>query len=326
MDSDFDPAAVVTFTNNGKNISMFLPNRQDHIQKVIAQGKMFYEDEMLEDIRLRVKPGQWAIDVGANIGNHTVFFGAVCNLNVYSLEPCEYFKSIITKNIELNDIGDKVTFLNKAAGNRSAFVKMITADENNIGGSRIDSHLAGDTEVIRLDDLDIPGKLALLKIDVEGEEQNVVEGALGIIKQHLPLIYVELLSIDHYSAVKEMLEEFGYIDVDIFNWSPTYLFLPVKADKQIEIIVDRCKSLKNRIQQDINNTASYFKKCFENQEVFYRQLDQNRRESQNSLAKIEENLKNYIENKFEILSRKIERQSYIYEQIFIKIIQELEKK
>ncbi|HAD26822.1 MAG TPA: hypothetical protein DCF61_13900, partial [Alphaproteobacteria bacterium] len=85
---------ILHFDAAGKTIKLHLPDRSDHIQRSIALTNNFYECGMLHDMRERAKLLQGtastipvAIDVGANIGNHTIFLATQTDMPVIALEP-----------------------------------------------------------------------------------------------------------------------------------------------------------------------------------------------------------------------------------------------
>ena len=128
------------------------------------------------------------IDVGANIGNHTVFFGKLLGRRVIALEPYELAFRVLEKNVELNGLSDKVTLLQKAAGRKSSRGEITPPPEHNWGQARVRATGSGPVEVIRLDDLAIRGPVALIKIDVEGMEADVLKGAWRLLKRKRPVL------------------------------------------------------------------------------------------------------------------------------------------
>jgi hypothetical protein len=74
IDDHFNVSLIV----QGVAYQMHLPNLDtDYIQSYIAQEHSPYEFSMLEDMRARLIPGDQVLDVGANIGNHTLYLSAV---------------------------------------------------------------------------------------------------------------------------------------------------------------------------------------------------------------------------------------------------------
>ncbi|EXU80033.1 glycosyl transferase family 1 [Comamonas aquatica DA1877] len=86
----------------------------------------------------------------------------------------------------------------------------------------------GELKVVTLDSLNIQRKPALIKIDVEGMELDVLLGGERLISESRPLIYVECLNQTEFRSVFNWLSERGYIYWDTFNASPTHLFLPLE--------------------------------------------------------------------------------------------------
>ena len=62
------------FEPGGQAIHFVLPSAVDHISKTILAAKDFYEAELLETLHAELAPDDVVLDVGANLGNHTVYF------------------------------------------------------------------------------------------------------------------------------------------------------------------------------------------------------------------------------------------------------------
>lgn len=76
----------------------------------------------------------------------------------------------------------------------------------NCGGSHVTKdHPDELVTATRLDDLDIPGTVGLIKIDVEGHEREVILGAVRLIQQDEPTILME-----DRSRARELLKDLGY--------------------------------------------------------------------------------------------------------------------
>jgi FkbM family methyltransferase len=123
--------------------------------------------------------GGIALDVGANIGAHTVYLSALTGNSgqVYAFEPEPYNFSLLKHNVRLNSLNNVVA-QRTAIGNRAGVAGMRLA-KSNWGDHRIAA--TGDIEVpmVTLDDALPPataGKVRFIKIDVQGYEQRVLEG------------------------------------------------------------------------------------------------------------------------------------------------------
>lgn len=125
------------------------------------------------------------VDVGANIGYYTLLLAKRVK-KVYAFEPDKENFEILKKNVEENSLKN-VVLVNKAVGSKNEKVG-IKRNRNNYGDSKV---LEGnEIECIRLDDF-MNEKVDLIKIDVQGFEPRVIEGAKEIIKKDKPILFVE---------------------------------------------------------------------------------------------------------------------------------------
>lgn len=192
-------------------IKLYIPfSHSDLIQKAILQHKTFYEHYLLLKVLKYIPKEAIIADVGANIGNHTVFFGKVCNAKmVFSFEPLNVAYKILQKNIEINELTDKVTAFNFAIGKKEGYMDLIKFFQANIGGSMFKTAPNGNYKVCRLDDINFP-KLDFLKIDVEGSQDAVFFGAEMTIKKFAPIIWAEIRDIPEEAPVFSNIESMGY--------------------------------------------------------------------------------------------------------------------
>jgi FkbM family methyltransferase len=153
-----------------------------------------------------------AIDVGANIGNHSLYFSDHYQ-SVYSFEPNPRtfqvlkINSQLVKNVKCFDCGI-------SSENRSANLNVYA---NNIGHSDVADEATQDTVPIKLSTLDAvidqDLKVRLLKIDVEGHEYQAILGSKAVIEANRPVILFEQLSAEFEggsSKVINLLKSMGY--------------------------------------------------------------------------------------------------------------------
>ncbi len=214
------------FTYHDQAVLMSL-HPDDHISKVVAKGA-FYEQEMLEYIA-SLKPRGTIIDVGANIGNHTVFFGlfTVCE-QVVAIEPYHPNFELLMLNITDNHLQNKVgagdgfvRAFHCAAGFARSKVSMQNHDPHNMGNtSVIDGE---DIDVRRLDDIiPVGDRVSVIKIDVQGWEPQVLAGATRLLSQYHPTLFIEAETPQALESLHEVLHPFGYTRGRCFNWTPTH--------------------------------------------------------------------------------------------------------
>lgn len=199
-----------SFQKEGEEVRLYLPQYEtDYIQHWIVNYADFFEYDELEHLRGIIGQNKDILDIGANIGNHTVYFGKLLKANsIHSFEPVSEFYNILKKNVELNQLNDTVTIHNVALGNESgkARVKYFNPDE--LGATQIEKNEDGDMVLQRLDDLEFDN-IDFMKIDVEKFEYNLLLGAKQTLDKHSPMIFIEIFD-ELYDKVNELLNEYGY--------------------------------------------------------------------------------------------------------------------
>jgi FkbM family methyltransferase len=173
------------------------------------------EFEPLKPLCRRCERGQ-LIDVGANIGLYTLLFRATSSLPIIAYEPQPFLFNLLQWNIMYNNLSD-VEARNLACGDRrgqiafstglngsvvaenSAKTSVACSGFNTFANSWKEAaqrSLAGgivNVPVTTLDeDLADIEKIALLKIDCEGFEFQILQGAHQLLKRHHPLLFVEV--------------------------------------------------------------------------------------------------------------------------------------
>jgi FkbM family methyltransferase len=225
-----------TFDFLGRRIELATHPYPDHLARAIGGARTFYELDVLMKCRARYLPGTAAIDVGANIGNHTVFFAAIIGARVHAFEPCPANHALLSHNVIANRIEDRVAVHRCALADAEGTGIIELGMPDNFGTTRVRSG-AGDVTVRRLDDLDINEPVGLLKIDVEGTEAAVLRGAQRLITTWLPDICVEAGEADAFREVAALLLALGYAPSGRYAWTPTYLFTALDQAKRLAAIL-----------------------------------------------------------------------------------------
>ena len=169
-------------TDNANSSSVYLFGRDD--------GQMHFEV-----YRRFARPGTCAVDVGANLGIHTLVLAACVGAGgkVHAFEPLPSIATRLEENLKLNGVAH-VDLHREALGSRRG---QVVFDSNpsdfNIGKGRVTPH--GDITVpigtldARLGSETLP--VSVIKIDTEGHELEVVKGAAGLLARHRPAVLME---------------------------------------------------------------------------------------------------------------------------------------
>lgn len=161
------------------------------------------------------------IDLGANIGTHTIWLSKKCNHGlVYSVEPQFYIFQLLNTNIVLNDATNCVP-INAFVMNYNGVARtgsLLASPENkvkvNYGEFNIEKYKHDDgvkTNVFRLDDYGFhKNKVDFIKIDCEGAESDVLMSGEKIISLNKPHMYLEFNDKQGNDNLLSVLKFLGY--------------------------------------------------------------------------------------------------------------------
>jgi FkbM family methyltransferase len=186
--------AITTFAFRGQQVSFFVTDENDIIQQQHVRGG-FYEEDELNVMARHFPRGGVFVDVGANVGNHTVFVSRfLFPRQTIAFEANPAAVPILETNIALNHLHDRVDTALLGVGLADGWTHAdVVAAPNNLGGARL--RLAtdrGGTRVAPGDSLLSGRRIDFLKIDVEGMEIAVLRGLGQTISLHRPRIFVEV--------------------------------------------------------------------------------------------------------------------------------------
>lgn len=197
------------------------------INKYIDHSLYFgFYDYSLDKLLNLAEGKKVVIDVGANIGLTAVNIAKILpDAKIYGFEPDKDNISRAEYLLKINHV-ENCRLINSGLGNERKDAKLFKVQSDNPGMNRILKESEEITDVtfseitvVTLDDFAKENKIEnidLIKIDVEGYELKVLEGASEIIRDSSPDLFIELddnnLKEQNDSAVKliSFLESFGY--------------------------------------------------------------------------------------------------------------------
>ncbi|NJC06472.1 FkbM family methyltransferase [Sphingomonas kaistensis] len=177
----------------GRDVRWLITNRNDEVQlRQLAEG--FYEASELLQLAEDVGSRPRVLDVGANIGNHSIFFLQHMEARSLTLiEPFARARSHLLANLALNAAEAAQIDLHAVAlGARDSRGEIVESSQFNLGMTRVAEAADGNVIVRRGDDLFRDRDFDLVKIDVEGSEVDVLDGLEDLLRRCRPAIYVEV--------------------------------------------------------------------------------------------------------------------------------------
>ncbi|MBL4774798.1 MAG: FkbM family methyltransferase [Mariprofundus sp.] len=178
--------------------------------------------------------GKIVFDVGAHVGFHSLCFSSLVadEGHVFSFEPSSYNRERMTLNFLRNkDLSSRITLLSAALSNSDGILEFSTnscVDDGRSSGNFIDGadtpygddvyqSLGFYKEKVpswKLDNIfqhiKIHGSPDLIKLDVEGAESLVLDGAMNFLKDNRPVLLIEIHSFFNYFKVVDALYRSNY--------------------------------------------------------------------------------------------------------------------
>lgn len=179
----------------------------------IRTGQFAASDPDFGFVAQHVRPGDWVLDVGANLGHYTKRLSDTVGANgrVLAFEPFGATFSTLASNVSVFPTRN-VTLLNCAASDRMAVFGMSIA---NFGGG-LENHYearltgaAGTEQVLAIpvDALHLEHRISFVKIDAEGHDSEVLAGMRELIVRDRPTLLLESVS----PGDGEYLGSLGYV-------------------------------------------------------------------------------------------------------------------
>ena len=207
------------------------------ISKQLDHSIYFYaiKDVAWENLFKILRPDFNVIDVGANIGLLSLTFASRCPQGIiYSFEPDSETFQKLYQNVNLNSFNN-IKLFRQAIGARKTTGKLYKLYASNPGANRIlqdKPAVSVPSELVEIDTLDQYDQLGyfsgvdLIKIDVEGFELFVLEGARDLINRWTPILFVELVEQNlkqqgcSANSLLQYVRQLGYVILDAKTMHP----------------------------------------------------------------------------------------------------------
>jgi FkbM family methyltransferase len=191
-----------------------------------------YEGSVVDYVKEFIEPDSVVLDVGASYGFWTVPLAqtaAACGAKVWTFEPNPSNNHWLSKNVALNGLDAHVTMRKTGLGDSTESLTLVATEGGTGFGAIALPGRSGDHDnesrmavaVERLDDVELPDRISLMKIDVEGFELAALRGGVETIMRDRPIIFGEfsphwLRRRGEHSRLRPLLQELGY-DVQVLQ-------------------------------------------------------------------------------------------------------------
>lgn len=173
-----------------------------------------------------VSPGDWVIDVGANVGHYTLRLSEIVGPGgrVLAIEPIPQTFELLCSNARRAPYPN-ITLLNLACGRITDLACMTVpteAGKPNYYQAQITDDAPLSVLCARLDMLQLPRRIALIKVDAEGFDLEVLEGAETILERDHPSVLIE----GRVANLNPWFAAHGYRHDGVVHDGPNQLFVP----------------------------------------------------------------------------------------------------
>jgi FkbM family methyltransferase len=205
----------------------------------LVQRELFlhgeYEPETTRELLTLVRPGQTVVDVGANIGYYTLVLAKAVGPGgtVHAFEPVPRLFATLCRNVDSNGFGNVVAEKRACWSAAGEFEIYEAAGGNSGKSSLFEQHAQGiqghHVQAITIDQYSREKRLDvvnLIKIDVEGAETDVLEGATETIQRCRPILVLEVVPQfleargSSLRAFRRLIESWDY-DCRLLDLRPT---------------------------------------------------------------------------------------------------------
>ena len=210
------------------------------------------------------------IDCGCNYGFYSFYTASISNKNnVVSIEASSKTSKEFLKNLELNNFKN-IYFINKAVSNEDNqelnFNESLNDWESSLSHDNFKLKSVNKVQSIKIDTLaqsyTLDEYILLIKLDIEGNEMNAIDGALNTIKKFSPIIIIEFSKYIFENAKNiAILEKFlKNYDYEIYDTKKNKVSLDEILDS-INKLTKRYKTIGNYfLVKKLSNNYKLFKK------------------------------------------------------------------
>jgi len=231
------PLKIITLIDG---VKVYLPDSLNLISSYVLEEQLDWFEDEIKFIRKIIQKNQHIIDIGANYGVYTL---SLANLvgnygKVYAFEPSNETAEILLKSLQINCFKNIV--VEKKALSKEIGVANLSLNKNSelnsLERNNLDSEL---TELVKITTLDESMKLFqwkkidFIKIDAEGEEENIIQGGLKFFTLNSPLVMFEIKVGNKFNL--KIIDKFDSLKYKTFKLIPGLNILaPFKKNEVID--------------------------------------------------------------------------------------------
>ena len=226
-----------------------------------------WEPHVYTTIKHLLKPGDTFVDIGSNIGYHTLKVASNPNIKVISIEPQKDIFSLLEHNVRINNLKN-VICLNMGLSDieRTRYIPRLLFNNSNMGDIPTYDNYKPNTDPLLCVDMDYlfleNNNINVIKIDVSGNELDIVKGGVKLLLKHRPYVIIPLEAYTYKrngydcGTIKNLFNALKYSMIEINSDYPCdHLCYPKEKQHEIEKIFGKYIQ-DNTVHNLINDNLS----------------------------------------------------------------------
>ena len=214
--------------------------RDDHYLDLEKNQIQQWENEVLRIWKDEVTGAQIVIDVGAYLGIYSILAAKLGVTRVLAIEPNSNSAKQLYRNLVMNSVVNSVEVLQVAVGATKKIVSVISprnrpySSATQIEDSPTSRKLKSWTHTNKIPMVTLDSilsnsiqRVSAIKIDAEGYEYFILEGAVKILGESSPALIIEILTKTQKKEIDKFLSGFGYpsgLPIEISNTPTNYIY------------------------------------------------------------------------------------------------------
>ena len=178
--------------HHSKGVGYFYIDPIPDAIKDLIRNHQPWEKDIQQKLTALIRPGSIALDIGAHIGTHTLTMSKAVGPSgtVIAFEPQPKIFRELFLNMQLNHASN-ILFYHAGAGDHIGQIELSPLAPGNEGGTALAGGTGRFVPLLTIDSLNLTN-VSLIKIDVEGMEDAVLDGAASTILTNKPTILIEI--------------------------------------------------------------------------------------------------------------------------------------
>lgn len=230
----FDGGKAVVRLKDGRRYHFDANDRVARMYTVPHTGT--FEAKETEFVRNFIRPGQVCFDIGANFGWYTILLSRLVGSegHVHAFEPIPHTFDVLHKNVTLNEC-ENITITKVALDSKKGEKELFLPDIG-VSGSFCLHEYEKDYDIFRcptetLDNYCIEhgiNRVDFIKADIEGAEWSMLKGATEIIRESMPVLFLEIQ--------QKSTTLFEYEPVELFDWLMSFGYKPYHVSDESSLV------------------------------------------------------------------------------------------